>query len=130
MMRLNQEQRNFLIKKMDSLQHSKFRSQFHLRKYMIPYIEEKGMDVIEEHAYSFVIKNLSEVDSARDGHQTPMKGHPVFLAQHACACCCRGCLEKWHHIPKGRKLTEKEIRFIVALLMFWIQQEYNRMKKV
>ena len=56
-----------------------------------------------------------------------MKGHPVFIAQHACACCCRGCLEKWHKIPKDRDLTEKEINYIVNLLMLWIKKEYERL---
>ena len=23
----------------------------------------------------------------------------VFVAQHATACCCRGCLEKWYRVP-------------------------------
>jgi hypothetical protein len=34
-----------------------------------------------------------------------MRGHPVFIAQHATATCCRGCLAKWHDIPAGRALT-------------------------
>ena len=55
-----------------------------------------------------------------------MKGHPTFIAQHACACCCRGCLEKWHKIPKGKKLEEREINYITALLMEWIKREYNK----
>ena len=127
-MELNTEQKEYINHKLELLSKSKFRSSFHLRKYMISYIEEKGFEKIEEHAHDFVIKNLSQVDEARDGHQTPMKGHPVFLAQHACACCCRGCLYKWHKIPKGRELTEKEIRFIVALIMEWIEKEYMSLK--
>ena len=88
---------------------SKFRSSFHLRKYMISYINEKGFRKIKEHAYDFITKRLAPKDIPNDGKQTPMKGHPVFIAQHACACCCRGCLEKWHKIPKDRDLTEKVI---------------------
>ena len=61
-----------------------------------------------------------------DGKQTPMKGHPVFIAQHACACCCRGCLEKWHHIPNGKNLNKKEIDYIVNLIMLWIKKEYEK----
>ena len=56
-----------------------------------------------------------------------MKGHPVFIAQHDCACCCRSCLEKWHKIPKDRDLTEKEINYIVNLLMLWIKKEYEQL---
>lgn len=112
---------------LDNLSKSKFRSSFHLRKYMINYIDEKGFKKIKEHAYDFITKRLAPKDIPNDGKQTPMKGHPVFIAQHACACCCRGCLEKWHKIPKGRDLTEKEINYIVNLLMLWIKKEYERL---
>lgn len=40
-----------------------------------------------------------------DGKQTPMRGHPVFIAQHATATCCRECLKKWHNIKKRKKFN-------------------------
>ena len=79
------------------------------------------MDVIEKHAYDFILSRLSEPDN--DGAQTPMKGHPVFVAQHATGSCCRGCLEKWHRIPRGYPLTPVQIRYIVSILMAWIERE-------
>ena len=127
-MELNAKQKEYIEKKLESLSHSKFRSSFHLRKYMIAMIDEKGFDTIEKHAFDLLRKNLAPSVIPNDGKQTPMKGHPVFLAQHACGCCCRGCLEKWHSIPKGRELTEREIMYLVALLMEWIQKEYNLLK--
>ena len=108
---------------LNNLSKSKFRSSFHLRKYMIDYINEKGYKKIKEHAYDFINKRLAPSSIQNDGKQTPMKGHPVFIAQHACTCCCRGCLEKWYKIPKGRNLTKKEIDFIVNLIMLWIKKE-------
>ncbi len=51
-----------------------------------------------------------------------MKGHPVFIAQHAAACCCRSCLEKWHHIPSGKALTGDEQAYIADVVMDWIQR--------
>ncbi|WP_149766008.1 DUF4186 family protein [Paracoccus thiocyanatus] len=60
---------------------------------------------------------------ANDGRQTPMRGHPVFIAQHATACCCRGCLEKWHRIPRGRALDAAEQARIGDLLMAWIDRQ-------
>lgn len=108
---------------LNNLSKSKFRSSFHLRKYMIDYINEKGYKKIKEHAYDFINKRLAPSSIPNDGKQTPMKGHPVFIAQHACACCCRGCLEKWYKIPKERNLTNKEIDFIVNLIMLWIKKE-------
>lgn len=105
---------------------STFRSSFHLNEKDKAYVAEKGMGTIEEHAYKFVNDRLGEALPKNDGKQTPMRGHPVFKAQHACACCCRGCLEKWHGIPGGRPLTEEEKRWIVGLLMAWIAKECRR----
>ena len=113
-------------KKLEDLSKSKFRSSFHLRKYMIKYIDDKGMDTIKKHAIDFINQKLAPAYPDNDGKQTPMKGHPVFIAQHACGCCCRGCLEKWHNIPKGRELTNNEKNYIYCLLIKWIELEYNK----
>lgn len=113
---------------LDKLSKSKFRNSFHLRKKDITYIKEKGPLKIKEHAYDFIKKRLAPADIPNDGKQTPMKGHPVFISQHACACCCRGCLEKWHKIPKGKNLTSKEIDYIVNLIMLWIKKELQEEK--
>ncbi len=122
-------EKDVIIKnKLLSLSKSKFRSSFHLRKYMIEYIDEKGMEVVKNHAYDFVNDKLRPANPLNDGKQTPMKGHPVFIAMHACGCCCRGCLEKWHKIPKGRELLDNEVNYIVFLLLSWIKNEYNNSK--
>ena len=110
----------------ERLSKSKFRSRFHLKDKDKKYIEEKGIDTIKKHAYDFINNRLSDVSKVIDGKQTPMRGHPVFIAQHATACCCRGCLEKWYHIPKGRLLTKKERDYIVDIIMKWINNEMNR----
>ncbi len=107
------------------LQKSKFRSGFHLDEKNVRYIDEKGLDAIRSHAADFVAKRLAPAEIPNDGKQTPMRGHPVFVAQHACACCCRGCLNKWYRVPQGRALTESEQRRIVNLLMAWIEKEYR-----
>ena len=108
------------------LSSSPFRMRFHLSPEDRKYIDEKGMDVIRRHADDFIRNRLSPAEIQNDGKQTPMRGHPAFKAQHACACCCRGCLEKWYHVPKGRVLTENEAERIVNLLMAWIEREYRK----
>ena len=113
-------------KKLEELSKSKFRSSFHLRKYMIKYIDDKGMDTIKKHTIDFINQKLAPAYPDNDGKQTPMKGHPVFIAQHATGCCCRGCLEKWHNIPKGRELTNNEKNYIYYLLIKWIELEYRK----
>ena len=110
---------------LSKLKHSKFRSSFHLKEKDREYIREKGMDVIESHAREFVKERLAPAEIANDGKQTPMKGHPVFIAQHATACCCRGCLNKWYHVPKGAALSDAQQEKIVHLLMTWIEEEYK-----
>ena len=105
---------------------SKFRSSFHLKKTDIEYINKKGMPIIKEHAHDFINKRLKDPSKINDGKQTPMKGHPVFIAMHACACCCRGCLNRWYHVEKGVPLTDVQQEKIVNLLMLWIE---NEMKK-
>ena len=105
------------------LARSSFRSGFHLRGKDRAYYLEKGPDVIRGHAEDFIRTRLAPAEPANDGKQTPMRGHPVFVAQHACACCCRGCLEKWYHVPKGVPLTEDQQRRIVNLLMAWMERD-------
>jgi hypothetical protein len=85
------------------------------------YIRDKGIDTIRSHATDFITSRLAPSYPNNDGKHTPMKGHPVFIAQHATATCCRGCLEKWYKIEKGRALTDDEIGFVVDLVMGWIE---------
>ena len=105
------------------LRKSEFRAKFHLSEKDREYIAEKGIDTIRSHAADFVRNRLAPANISNDGKQTPMRGHPVFIAQHACACCCRSCLFKWYKIPKGVELTEKQQECIVNLVMAWIEKE-------
>ena len=114
---------------LDRLSKSKFRSSFHLKDKDILYIEDKGINKIRNHAYDFVTKRLADTSNVTDGKQTPMKGHPVFIAQHATGTCCRRCLEKWHYISKNKNMTEDDIKYVVDIIMSWIEKEYNNYKK-
>jgi len=93
-MKIGNKEKKIIINKLNSLSKSKFRSSFHLRKYMIEYIDEKGIEIKKKHTIDFINEKLAPANPRNDGKQTPTKGHPVFIAQHACACCCRSCLEK------------------------------------
>lgn len=108
------------------LKKSDFRARFHLTEKDKVYIAEKGMDTVRKHAEEFVRTRLAPAYPPNDGKQTPMRGHPVFVAQHACACCCRGCLEKWYRVPQGKELTDIQQEKIVNLLMTWITEEIRR----
>ena len=88
-----------------ALSRSRFRSRFRLGLKDRQYICDRGWETMRRHAAELVAERLAPAFIPNDGKQTPMRGHPVFIAQHATACCCRGCLEKWHKIPSGRALT-------------------------
>ena len=105
---------------------SQFRSGFNLKKKDIDYINAKGIDTIRSHCADFIRQRLAPSVIPNDGKQTPMRGHPVFVAQHACACCCRGCFEKWYGVPKDTELTEKQQERVVELLMVWIDRAYKK----
>ena len=88
------------------------------------YVQDKGYDKIESDAYDLINKRIAPKDIKNDGKQTPMKQvHPVFIAQHATGTCCRGCLERIHHIEKNRELKVEEIDYIVKVIMMWIKNE-------
>jgi hypothetical protein len=107
--------------KLATLNKSQFRAKFRLTQKDKDYIATKGLETIKEHAYQFVNARVASDFPKNEGKQTPMRGHPVFIAQHATATCCRGCIQKWFGIEKGRALNEAEIDFVVALIMGWIR---------
>lgn len=111
-------------KMLESLAKSKFRSSFKLGKKYIDYIDKVGLVKIRSHAKDFIEKRLA-VKPLNDGHQTPYKGHPVFIAQHATATCCRKCLNKWYKIAENKTLTEDEITSILNIIMKWIEKQYK-----
>ena len=104
------------------LQRSAFRAKFHLSEQDRQYI---ACLLYTSDAADFVRTRLAPASIPNDGKQTPMRGHPVFIAQHACACCCRGCLHKGYHVPMGRELTENVQERFVTLLMAWIARQLD-----
>jgi predicted Fe-S protein YdhL (DUF1289 family) len=106
-----------------ALAQSDFRRKFRLKGADLEYLRDKGLPLVLLHASDFVARRLAPAVIANDGKQTPMRGHPVFVAQHATACCCRGCLEKWHGIPAGRELTDAERAHVVAVLERWLKEQ-------
>jgi hypothetical protein len=107
----------------DALSRSRFRTKFSLGAEERSYLHMKGRTAVREHASDFIGRRLAPAYPVRDGKQTPMRGHPVFVAQHATATCCRGCLEKWHGIPRGRPLSDAEQRYVVEVIDRWLRRQ-------
>ena len=100
-----------------------FRAKFHLRGREAATVELRGMEAVRRHAEELLAKRLAPAAPYKDGKQTPYRGHPVFVAQHATATCCRTCLERWHGIPKGRELTSEEQAYAVDVICRWIETD-------
>lgn len=98
---------------------SAFRSKFRLSAADIAYIQAKGRATIEKHAVEFIASRIAPAHPRNDGKQTPLRGHPVFIAQHATAICCRGCIAKWHGMAQGEELSEEQQRYLVDILLAW-----------
>ena len=110
----------------DRLARSAFRSRFHLGEPERAYLNEKGESAVLLHGQDFIAKRLAPAHPARDGRQTPWKGHPVFVAQHATATCCRSCLQKWHGLPKGVGLDAAQQAYVLAVIAAWIARDSQR----
>ena len=106
-----------------ALARSAFSARFRLGPAERTYLQDRGMSTVLAHAHDLVDRRLAPADPARDGKQTPFRGHPVFVAQHATATCCRGCLEQWHRIPRGRELTVDERAHVVAAIARWLHAQ-------
>ena len=106
-----------------ALARSEFRSRFRLGATETAYLREKTMAVVLEHGRRFIVERLADAEPKNDGRQTPMRGHPVFVAQHATGTCCRGCLAKWHRISEGQLLTPEQVDYILTVLARWLEKQ-------
>jgi GR25 family glycosyltransferase involved in LPS biosynthesis len=111
--------------RLDRIGQHQFRAKFHLRGRDRATAEQRGEPTIRRHAAELIGKRLTPAQPVKDGRQTPYRGHPVFVAQHATATCCRTCLERWHDIPKGRELTPAEQAYVVEVICRWIGREFR-----
>ena len=106
-----------------------FRARFHLRGRDAAMVELRGMDVVRRHAGELLAERLAPAAPRKDGKQTPYRGHPVFVAQHATATCCRSCLERWHGIPKRRALTPEEQAYAIDVICRWIATDLASVRR-
>ncbi len=115
-----------IAERLQALTHSKFRMSWHLKVQQVRYIHEKGIDTIAKHCDDLIATRLAPAIIPNDGSQTPMKGHPVFIAQHATGTCCRSCLKKWHRIEPSIAFTPAQQHYVTTLIMTWIRHQLSR----
>jgi len=109
-----------------ALQRSPFRRRFRLGPKERTYLASTGLGTVMEHAGDFVARRRAPAHPTNDGKQTPIRGHPVFIAQHATATCCRPCLARWHGIARGHPLDEAERDHVLAVLERWLRGQADR----
>jgi predicted Fe-S protein YdhL (DUF1289 family) len=109
--------------RLDRIAEQPFRAKFHLRGPDRGLAQLHGLARLREHAREIVDKRLAPAEPYKDGKQTPYRGHPVFVAQHATGTCCRSCLRRNHEIEKGRDLTNEEREYVVDVIARWIERE-------
>jgi len=111
---------------LDRLSHSKFRSSFRLKSKEFEYLNQRGIDLIMDHASGFIDTRIVPAYPPNDGKQTPYGNHPVFVAQHATATCCRGCIEKWHKFEIGVELGPDQKEHILKVIKGWLEMQLNK----
>jgi hypothetical protein len=115
--------RGLIDERLARLAQQPFRAKFHLRGRDRGLAQLHGPARLREHAREILTKRVAPAEPSKDGKQTPYRGHPVFVAQHATATCCRGCLARWHGIAKGADLTAEELDYAVEVISRWIASE-------
>lgn len=108
-----------------ALAQSRFRRRFKLSAQEMRYLDRHGTAGMRSHAAHFVGQRLAPAQPANDGRQTPMRNHPVFVAQHATATCCRRCLARWHGIPAGKPLGAAEQAYVLAVIERWLRAQHE-----
>jgi hypothetical protein len=99
---------------------SSFRRKFRLQGRELAYLQTWGLPHVMKQAEELLRKRLAPAVIPNDGRQTPWRNHPVFVAQHATATCCRGCLEKTHGIARGHELSSEELGHALAAIERWL----------
>jgi hypothetical protein len=110
----------------ERLAQSRFRSRFRLSGKERDYVAIRPRAELAAHARDIISKRLAPAQPYKDGRQTPYRGHPVFIAQHATGTCCRTCLAKWHAIPAGVELTREQQDYVVDVLLEWMYRKVPR----
>jgi Domain of unknown function (DUF4186) len=107
------------------LARSSFRQRFHLQGRELAYLQMWGVPHVMKQAGELIRKRVAPAFPPNDGRQTPWRNHPVFVAQHATATCCRGCLAKTHEIEKGRELTPEELAHVLGVIERWLRTQLD-----
>ena len=109
--------------RLDAIANQPFRARFHLHGRERALVQLRGLQAIRRHAEDAIARRLAPAMPHKDGRQTPYRGHPVFVAQHATATCCRSCLERNHKVARGHELTATERDYVAGVIMRWIERE-------
>lgn len=108
------------------LARSSFRRRFRLQGRELAHLQMWGLPRVMKEAEELIRKRVAPAQIANDGRQTPWRNHPVFVAQHATATCCRGCIDKTYEIAKGHQLEREELVLILGAIERWLQAQLEQ----
>ncbi len=99
-----------------------YRAEIDLGAEDIEYINSRGFDMMIKHAQDFVERRLGPARPRNEGKQTPLKGHPLFLAQHATGSDSRRALSEYHGIAEGKELSRQQIDYVTDVVLRWLEE--------
>lgn len=125
--RLDKRDINDVNYTIESFKKELFRKRYwsrHIDEELIIQVQEKSISEIEKEIEKRIRRyiNKRNKDNPYDGRQTPLEGHLIFYAQHATGTCCKKCIEEWHGIKRNDLLTDKQISYLIKLIMIYIKK--------
>lgn len=94
-------------------------------------VNDKTISELKEETEKILRRALTEPSKKqfRDGTQTKQDGNVIFYAQHATATCCRKCLEEWYDIDKNKKLEERDLSYLIEIVMIYLKKRLPSLNK-
>lgn len=109
-------------KLLEKVAESDYRAEIDLGPEDMDYVNSRGFDMMVRHAHDFVERRLGPARPRNEGKQTPLKGHPLFLAQHATGADSRAALSEYHGIAEGKKLSRQQMDYVTDVVLRWLEE--------
>jgi hypothetical protein len=119
---VNDVQNTFFSLKKEKVRHYFWHRE--LGQKAINHAKRKGRSGLRQRVRKHLETCIAPSAPWHDGFQTPMTDIPAnafAYGQHATATCCRKCLEYWHGIPQGVRVTAPDLDYLTELVCLYIE---------